>query len=106
MPVLVECQRNESCAVQDPFGHPMPPYIVLEKGESLKERTRGIPIDVFTAAQVSPIVLVILITVSESLCGCASRTKHFGHHFQACMLSCIGNLSHFSAGLFQDTKQL
>eukprot|EP00892_Ulva_mutabilis_P012606 jgi/Ulvmu1/9718/UM055_0056.1 len=38
MPPVVEFVANENGAFCDPFDHPMPPCLVMEKGESLTER--------------------------------------------------------------------
>lgn len=52
MPTLVCVVGNEDRSILDPFGGYMPPFIVIEKGESLQERTRNRRVDVFTVAQV------------------------------------------------------
>jgi hypothetical protein len=53
MPSMLHCEGNEDCSIRDPFGGLVPPFIVMEKGESLEERIRSRSIDVFTAAQAS-----------------------------------------------------
>jgi hypothetical protein len=45
-------ESNEELRIRDPFGGLIPPFIVMEKGESLRERARNFRVDVFTAAQV------------------------------------------------------
>ena len=52
MPKVVKYVPNVDKSIFDPFGNPLPPFIVMEKGESLRDRTRDTPVDVFTAAQV------------------------------------------------------
>ena len=52
MPKVVKYVANVDDAIVDPFGNPLPPFIVMEKGDSLRDRTRDTPVDVFTAAQV------------------------------------------------------
>jgi hypothetical protein len=52
MPSVVLFEGNVDNSIRDPFGGVMPPFIVMEKGESLQERARNRQIDVFTAAQV------------------------------------------------------
>jgi hypothetical protein len=57
MPNVYLYESNEDNSIRDPFGGVMPPFIVMEKGESLQERANKCRIDVFTAAQVNPAVL-------------------------------------------------
>jgi hypothetical protein len=52
MPSVLHFESNEDSRICDPFGGIIPPFIVMEKGESLQERARNGRIDVFTAAQV------------------------------------------------------
>lgn len=52
MPRVVKYVANEDSTIVDPFGNTLPPFIVMEKGESLRDRTRDNPVDMFTAAQV------------------------------------------------------
>lgn len=52
MPAVVKYAANMDCAIQDPFGNSLPPFIVMEKGESLSDRSSNMPVDLFTAAQV------------------------------------------------------
>jgi hypothetical protein len=54
MPSVLHTESNEDCKIRDPFGGLIPPFIVMEKGESLQERARNSQVDVFTAAQVLP----------------------------------------------------
>jgi hypothetical protein len=54
MPSVLHTESNEDCKIRDPFGGLIPPFIVMEKGESLQERARNSRVDVFTAAQVRP----------------------------------------------------
>jgi hypothetical protein len=49
MPRVLHLESNENHSIRDPFGGLMPPFVVMEKGESLQERGC---VDVFTAAQV------------------------------------------------------
>jgi hypothetical protein len=52
MPSVLHFESNDDDCIQDPFGGPMHPFIVMEKGESLQERARNCRVDVFTASQV------------------------------------------------------
>lgn len=52
MPSVVKYADNSDGASTDPFGTPLQPFIVMEKGECLQDRARNWPVDVFTAAQV------------------------------------------------------
>jgi hypothetical protein len=52
MPSVIRFESNKDCSIRDPFGGLIPPFIVMEKGESLQERARNSRVDVFTAAQV------------------------------------------------------
>jgi hypothetical protein len=52
MPLVSKYVDNVDGAAKSPFGNVLPPFIVMEKGESLSDRSQGIPVDVFTAAQV------------------------------------------------------
>jgi hypothetical protein len=62
MPKVVKYVPNEDGRVLDPFGNALPPFIVMEKGESLRDRNKDTPIDVFTAAQVQlPYFLMVPI---------------------------------------------
>lgn len=49
---VVKVVGNEDRCILDLFEAPMAPFIVMEKGQSLQERTRNNRVDVFTAAQV------------------------------------------------------
>jgi hypothetical protein len=52
MPSVLHSESNDNRSILDPFGGLLPPFIVMEKGESLQDRARNGRIDVFTAAQV------------------------------------------------------
>lgn len=52
MPSVAKYVDNVDEALKDPFGNTLPPFIVMEKGESLSDRARNMPVDLFTAAQV------------------------------------------------------
>ena len=52
MPTVQKYVDNADSSVEDPFGAALPPFIVMEKGESLQDRARRTRIDVYTAAQV------------------------------------------------------
>lgn len=54
MPPVVEFVDNEDGAFRDPFGNPMPPCFVMERGEALQERTARCAHDFFTIIQVRP----------------------------------------------------
>lgn len=51
MPEVVKYGPNTDGAIKDPFGNPLPPFIAMEKGESLRDHMKS-RVDVFTAAQV------------------------------------------------------
>jgi hypothetical protein len=53
MPNVAEFVDNEDGRFCDPHGNQMPPCIVMEKGETLTDRTRLCGHDVFTIVQVS-----------------------------------------------------
>lgn len=52
MPSVSRMERNADGAIKDPFGKPLAPFIVMDKGESLQELVKNGRVDVFTAAQV------------------------------------------------------
>jgi hypothetical protein len=52
MPSVLLYESNNDTSIRDPFGGVMPPFIVMEKGESLQERVTKSRVDVFTVAQV------------------------------------------------------
>lgn len=52
MPTVSRVERNEDGAIKDPFGKPLAPFVVMEKGESLQEKLGKRNIDVYMAAQV------------------------------------------------------
>lgn len=52
MPKVMRVVDNEDCSIRDPFGGLMAPFILIEKGEGLQERSHNCHVDVFTAAQV------------------------------------------------------
>lgn len=58
MPNVVKFVDNEGGSLKDPFGTPLHPFIVMEKGECLQDRARNWPVDVFTAAQVCSLFCV------------------------------------------------
>ena len=51
MPAVVQFVDNDDGSFTDPFGSPMAPCIVMEKGESLTERTMRRKSDIFTTVQ-------------------------------------------------------
>jgi hypothetical protein len=53
MPSVAKFVDNIDGALKDPFGNTLPPFIVMEKGESLSDRAQHMPVDLFTAAQVT-----------------------------------------------------
>jgi hypothetical protein len=72
MPVIMVYGANEDGAVRDPFGNPMPPFLVMEKGEVLSEQARRTPADTAHAAQVrSRSSLLVFFQTGE--------TKHSSH---------------------------
>lgn len=52
MPKVLEFVGNKDGSVMDPFGTKLMPFIVMEKGESLKDRAGCVQVEVFTTAQV------------------------------------------------------
>jgi hypothetical protein len=52
MPNVLKFESNEDCRITDPCGRPMPPFKVMAKGVSLRERAPKCSEDVCTAAQV------------------------------------------------------
>lgn len=52
MPAVVKYADNLDGAIKDPFGNVLPPFIMMEKGESLTDRASNVPVDLFTATQV------------------------------------------------------
>ena len=52
MPRVVRHVSNDDGVATDPFGGRLQPFIVMERGESLRDRARSQPVDVFTSAQV------------------------------------------------------
>lgn len=66
MPVVVQFVPNTDQKVRDPFGNALAPFIVMEKGESLRDRANNCRVDLFTAAQVLHCSLVVL-GASDSL---------------------------------------
>lgn len=52
MPPVVEFVDNEGGEFCDPFDNPMPPCFIMERGESLRERTARCKHDFFTTIQV------------------------------------------------------
>ena len=54
MPTVVQFCDNDDGKFRDPKGGPMPPCFVMEKGESLTERTMCRKSDIFTVIQARP----------------------------------------------------
>ena len=54
MPTVIQFVDNEDEHFCDPKGAPMPPCFVMEKGESLTERTMRCKNDIFTIIQARP----------------------------------------------------
>lgn len=52
LPNVADVCPNENGAVTDPSGNPMPPFIVMERGEALDEWAAGSRPDVGSVAQV------------------------------------------------------
>lgn len=52
MPTVSRMERNADGALKDPFGQPLAPFIVMERGEGLQGRVQKGPVDTFVAAQV------------------------------------------------------
>lgn len=69
MPAVVKYSDNCDGALRCPFGNVLPPCIVMEKGESLKDRASNMPVDLYTAAQVC-FYLVRLLSVHRSVAQC------------------------------------
>lgn len=51
MPDVVQIVENDDQHVQDPFGNALPPFIVMEKGESLRDRFSNPCMGTFTPSQ-------------------------------------------------------
>ena len=62
MPSVSRMERNADGALKDPFGRPLAPFIVMERGEGLQQRVKNGPVDPFVAAQVSLVVHELLDT--------------------------------------------
>lgn len=54
MPAIVKYAANEDSSVRDPFGNPMPAFLVMEKGECLSDAAHKKPVNAAHAAQVRP----------------------------------------------------
>jgi hypothetical protein len=52
MPSVLLYESNDDKSIRDPFGGVMPPFIAMDKGESLQQRVTKSRVDVFTVAQV------------------------------------------------------
>jgi hypothetical protein len=52
MPKVLQEEPNTDSRICDPFGGPMPPYIVLEKGEPLREALSNVSVGTIAAAKV------------------------------------------------------
>ncbi|NJR42311.1 MAG: hypothetical protein HC767_06280 [Akkermansiaceae bacterium] len=70
MPTVVKFAANRDHAITDPFGSPLPPFIVMEKGESLRDRAKNSRVDVFTAAQVHAPQTVLKCSAKQNGAGC------------------------------------
>ena len=51
MPHVVEIVENGDESLKDPFGNALPPFIVMDKGESLRDRASNPEMELFTIAQ-------------------------------------------------------
>lgn len=88
MPKVVKYVPNADDTIVDPFGNPLPPFIVMEKGESLRDRTRDTPVDVFTAAQVLPpenLGFSVAVANLVCLCCCFFCVFCVRIHLETCM---------------------
>jgi hypothetical protein len=47
----VEVQANEDGSLKDPWGNSLPPFIVMEKGKSLRDKVSELRLDWFTKYQ-------------------------------------------------------
>jgi hypothetical protein len=52
MPTIFHYGANEDSSARDPFGNPLPPFLVMEKGEVLSEQARKTPADKAHASEV------------------------------------------------------
>jgi hypothetical protein len=66
LPKVVTSCKNDDNAECDPSGRPLPPFIVMEKGESLDEWSRRAKPDLFQAVAVR-LPLVATLPPSKSL---------------------------------------
>ena len=67
MPAVVQYVDNDDGSFTDPFGSPMAPCIVMEKGVSLTERTMSRKSDIFTSVQASSLSLSLSPSLPLSL---------------------------------------
>ena len=77
MPTVIQFVDNQDGKFCDPTGGPMPPCLVMEKGESLTERTMRRKNDIFTTIQACPtayMLSTVITTVTDappcSRCSC------------------------------------
>lgn len=54
MPQVLECVDNKDGAIKSPVGTTVLPFMVMEKGESLRDRAGHMEVELLTAAQVRP----------------------------------------------------
>lgn len=60
MPAVLEFVDNEDGSFRDPAGNAMPPCFVMEKGESLTERTARCKNDLVTIVQVRSVAIRVV----------------------------------------------
>ena len=65
MPAVEQFVPNEDLAIRDPFGNVLAPFIVMEKGESLRDRAKHSRVDLFTAAQVMHCLMLVILWVPD-----------------------------------------
>lgn len=97
MPAIHGAEENEDGSFCDAFGNPMPPCIVIEKGEPLSDRIKWCKNDVFSIVQVCP-QLRILHERTESkgarvVCSASLRCTTLTPHVAASFLSCRVNIA-------------
>jgi hypothetical protein len=68
MPEVMEILENQDQSLKDPFGYSLSPCIVMEKGESLRDRANDSAANLFTMAQVHPLSCTQVDVLCFHLC--------------------------------------
>lgn len=89
MPAVNKYVDNLDGSVKDPWGNHVPPFIIMEKGESLSDRAQYMPVDLFTAAQVgAPSAACLYIMVHAA----SVHAVHVWHLIVFWMADCASHL--------------